>query len=116
MFRELLYVTFVYLSEGLIQVPKLDFRWSCEGSQRLSFKLLHIQIGNYGEYWRSHGIPLNLQQFSSPIIICSIVSIDLFHNGGQINYSFVLMLKSPTNLATISKFQKNFQNEGSRSN
>ena len=33
--------------------------------------------------------------------------IDLFHNGGQINYSFVLMLISPTNLATTSKFQKN---------
>ena len=32
--------------------------------------------------------------------------IDLFHNGGQINYSFVLMLISPTNLATTSKFQK----------
>ena len=33
--------------------------------------------------------------------------IDLFHNGCQINYSFVLMLISPTNLATTSKFQKN---------
>ena len=33
--------------------------------------------------------------------------IDLFHNGNQINYSFVLMLISPTNLATTSKFQKN---------
>ena len=33
--------------------------------------------------------------------------IDLFHNGDQINYSFVLMLISPTNLATTSKFQKN---------
>ena len=32
--------------------------------------------------------------------------IDLFHNGDQINYSFVLMLISPTNLATTSKFQK----------
>ena len=37
----------------------------------------------------------------------SSISIDLFHNGGQINYSFVLMLISPTNLATTSKFQKN---------
>ena len=34
-------------------------------------------------------------------------SIDLFHNGGQIKYSFVLVLISPTNLATKSKFQKN---------
>ena len=34
-------------------------------------------------------------------------TMDLFHNGGQINYSFVLMLISPTNLATTSKFQKN---------
>ena len=33
--------------------------------------------------------------------------IDLFLNGDQINYSFVLMLISPTNLATTSKFQKN---------
>ena len=37
----------------------------------------------------------------------SCPGIDLFHNGGQINYSFVLMLISPTNLATTSKFQKN---------
>ena len=37
------------------------------------------------------------------------IAIDLFHNGGEINYSFVLMLISPTNLATrtTSKFQKN---------
>ena len=34
-------------------------------------------------------------------------AIDLFHNGGQIKYSFVSMLKSPTSLATTSKFQKN---------
>ena len=33
--------------------------------------------------------------------------IHLFHNGGQIKYSFVLMLISPTSLATTSKFQKN---------
>ena len=33
--------------------------------------------------------------------------IDLFHNGGQIKYSFVLMLISLTSLATMSKFQKN---------
>ena len=33
--------------------------------------------------------------------------IDLFHNGGQIKYSFVLMLISPTSLATKSAFQKN---------
>ena len=34
-------------------------------------------------------------------------SIDLFHNGGQIKYSFVLMLISLTSLVTTSKFQKN---------
>ena len=34
-------------------------------------------------------------------------TIDLFHNGGQIKYSFVLMLISLTGLATTSKFQKN---------
>ena len=33
--------------------------------------------------------------------------IELFHNGGQITYSFVLMLISLTSLATTSKFQKN---------
>ena len=33
--------------------------------------------------------------------------IDLFHNGGQIKYSFVLMLISPTSLPTTSTFQKN---------
>ena len=33
--------------------------------------------------------------------------IDLFHNGGQIKYSFVLMLISLTSLSTTSKFQKN---------
>ena len=32
---------------------------------------------------------------------------DIFHNGGQIKYSFVLMLISPTSLDTKSKFQKN---------
>ena len=35
-------------------------------------------------------------------------TIDLFHNGGQIKYSFVLMPVSLTSLATTSKFQKNF--------
>ena len=40
-------------------------------------------------------------------VVQSMVTIDLFHNGGQINYSFVLMLISPTKLATTSKFQKN---------
>ena len=34
-------------------------------------------------------------------------NIDLFHNGGQMKYSFVLMLIGPTSLATTSKFQKN---------
>ena len=33
--------------------------------------------------------------------------IDLFHNGGQILYSFALMLISLTSLPTTSKFQKN---------
>ena len=34
-------------------------------------------------------------------------NIDLFHNGGQIKYSFVLTLISLSSLATTSKFQKN---------
>ena len=33
--------------------------------------------------------------------------MDLFHNGGQRKYSFVLMLISLSSLATTSKFQKN---------
>jgi len=33
--------------------------------------------------------------------------IDLFHNGDQIKYSFVLMLISLTNLTAMSKIQKN---------
>ena len=37
---------------------------------------------------------------------CKIPTIDLFHNGGQIKYS-VLMLRSFSSLATASKFQKN---------
>ena len=36
-----------------------------------------------------------------------ICFIDLFDNGGQIKYSFILMLISPTSLAAMSKFQKN---------
>ena len=35
------------------------------------------------------------------------VSIDLFHNGGQIKYSFVLMLMSLNGLATMGTVQKN---------
>ena len=34
-------------------------------------------------------------------------SIDLFHNGGQVKYYFVLMIISLTSLAMTSKFQKN---------
>ena len=34
--------------------------------------------------------------------------IDLFHNGGQIKYSFVLMLISLTRLATMYKIQRKF--------
>ena len=37
----------------------------------------------------------------------SSTCMDLFHNGGQIKYSFVLMLISPTSLVTTSKFQNN---------
>ena len=36
-----------------------------------------------------------------------ISNIDLSHYGGQIKYSFVLMLTSLTSLAMTSKFQKN---------
>ena len=41
------------------------------------------------------------------VVEMNSIIIDLFHNGGQIKYSFVLMLISPTSLATKSKFQKN---------
>ena len=34
-------------------------------------------------------------------------SIDLFHNGDQLKYSFVLMLISLSNLAAMGKIQKN---------
>ena len=37
--------------------------------------------------------------------------IDLFHNGDQIQYSFVLMLISLTNLAAMHKIQKNIWNK-----
>ena len=37
----------------------------------------------------------------------NFIPIDLFHNGGQIKYSFVLMVISPISLSTTSKFQKN---------
>jgi len=33
--------------------------------------------------------------------------IDHFHNGDQIEYSFVLMLKSPISLASLGTIQKN---------
>ena len=33
---------------------------------------------------------------------------DFFHNGGQIKYSFVLMLVSLSNIAAMCKIQKNF--------
>ena len=33
--------------------------------------------------------------------------MDLFHNGDQINYSFVLMLINLSNLAAMGKIQKN---------
>ena len=49
--------------------------------------------------------------FALPLAILALLpsanSIDLFHNDGQIKYSFVLMLISPTSLSTKSKFQKN---------
>ena len=47
-----------------------------------------------------------ISEFFSLTAGCSL-GIDLFHNGGQIKYSFVLMLISPTSLATKSTFQKN---------
>ena len=50
--------------------------------------------------------PLRLQTLLYSILR-KLCWIDLFHNGGQIKYSFVLMLISPTSLATTSKFQKN---------
>ena len=35
------------------------------------------------------------------------VTIDLFHNGGPIKYSFVLMLTSLPSLVAMGKIQKN---------
>ena len=46
-------------------------------------------------------------QFSKFLKVVNSYNIDLFHNGGQIKYSFVLMLISLTSLITTSKFQKN---------
>ena len=37
--------------------------------------------------------------------------IDLFHNGDQIWYSFVLMLMSPISLAAMGRIQKNVSTE-----
>ena len=37
----------------------------------------------------------------------AIIMVARHHNGGQIKYSFVLMLISPSSLARTSKFQKN---------
>ena len=37
-----------------------------------------------------------------------VLIIELFHNGGQIKYSYVLMLISPSRLAKVSTIQKNF--------
>ena len=39
--------------------------------------------------------------------IGQLAVIDLFHDGDQIKYSFVLMLMNITNLAAIGKIQKN---------
>ena len=36
------------------------------------------------------------------------VVIDLFHNGGQVIYSFISMLISPGGLVSVCKIQKNF--------
>ena len=49
--------------------------------------------------------PCSLRMGKEPQI--EISNIDLFHNGGQIKYSLVLMLISLTSLAMTSKFQKN---------
>ena len=52
--------------------------------------------------------------FQIPVVDIEILSffshiaIDLFHNGGQIKYSFVLMLISLSNLVAMCKIQKNF--------
>ena len=40
-------------------------------------------------------------------VIYMIICIDLFHNGDQIWYSFVLMLISLINLAVMGTIQKN---------
>ena len=38
-------------------------------------------------------------------------TIDLFHNGDQIKYSFALMLISLSSLAAMGKIQKNIQDK-----
>ena len=40
-----------------------------------------------------------------------ISAIDLFHNGGPIKHSFVLMLISLSSLAAMRKIQKNILNK-----
>ena len=53
--------------------------------------------------------PLPIFRTASPLVDMLLApTIDLFHNGGQISYSSVLMLTSLSSLATTSKFQKNF--------
>ena len=39
-------------------------------------------------------------------------NIDLFHNGNQIKYSFVLMLISLSDFSAMGKIEKNVQTEG----
>ena len=51
------------------------------------------------------GIELHLY---ANTFFCFSNPIDLFHNGGQIKDSSVLMLISLSSLATTSKFQENF--------
>ena len=50
---------------------------------------------------------LNQQEWLKELEATSKSPIDLFHIGGQIRYSFVLMLISLTSLVMTSKFQKN---------
>ena len=62
-------------------------------------------------YWTNKVLLLSLLPLEVP---CGGLSwatahfIDLFHNGGQIKYSFVLMLISLTRLATMCKIQRKF--------
>ena len=44
--------------------------------------------------------------------ILTYASLDLFHNGDRVQYSFVSVLINPFNLAAMGKIQKNIKTKG----